>query len=139
MMRALRYLPIDLVARGACDLARVEVRSSLEGDALGSIEGFVVDTETGHLRWVVVDCGAWFAGDSYMLPPTFTRLAPAEGVLWIHATRRSLRRFPRFDALEIDELAGDLVGTYEQRIRTSYASGSGPAAHLSTGPNAPHS
>jgi hypothetical protein len=119
--RSLRYLPTDVLAGSPLDFATLEVRSARdEHDWVGTVEGFIVDSQTVRLHQVIVDCGAWFAGGSYLVPPGCTRLDGDARILWVDLTRDAISRLPRFDALDIEELAADLVGHYERHLARLY-------------------
>jgi hypothetical protein len=107
---------------------RFEVRSSTHGERLGTLEGFIVDGDSGRLHYVVVDSGGWFSGGSYLIPPAYTQADGERNVLWAETTREAMSRFPEFDAERYPALSDEQVWGIERRIIEAYGDDPGVVA-----------
>ncbi|MFN8060851.1 MAG: PRC-barrel domain-containing protein [Vicinamibacterales bacterium] len=133
-----KYLPADALQLDDLDVAALDVRSTHGAlESLGSIEGFILDASTGHVRFVIIDSGAWFTGGSYLVPPSFARIDWKQRVLWLDTPRAALARFPKFDPLVVDQMSEVLPVPETASILDSFASTGRPP--LRSSPAAPGS
>jgi hypothetical protein len=70
---------------------------SFEGDKLGKVEGFIIDTLTGRPYHVVVGAGHWFKHKHFLLPVGHATLAPSNSKLIADISKKRVERFPGFD------------------------------------------
>lgn len=82
---------------------------SPEGEHLGDVEGFIVDSDSGRPYYVVVDSGGWFKSKRFLLPVGHARLdSDADGdALIADVSRDRIERFPGFDKGEFEKLSAD--------------------------------
>lgn len=92
----LRYVKAADIDNSAFDFDGVKVENS-SGDKLGDVNGFVLDADTGHPYYVVVDSGGWFKSKHYLLPIGHARLDVEHKTLFADLTRDNITRFPGFD------------------------------------------
>jgi len=134
--RRLRYVPMDIVAKGRGSQAPLAVRND-GGDALGDLDGLLADGDLGAVRYAVVDAGGLLTHRRYLLPIRLLRYDERIGALRVGIDRDVAERYPAFDADEFEKLNDeDRVG-YESRLleffpRDAGAAGAGenPVADL---------
>lgn len=80
---------------------------SASGEHLGTIDGFIVDSESGRPYYVVVDASGWFKTKHFLLPVGHAHLDANNEVLRAGLTRDRVERFPGFDRDEFDKLTVD--------------------------------
>jgi len=134
--RRLRYVPMDIVAKGRGSQAPLAVRND-GGDALGDLDGLLADGDLGAVRYAVVDAGGLLTHRRYLLPIRLLRYDERIGALRVGIDRDVAERYPAFDGDEFEKLNDeDRVG-YESRLleffpRDAGAAGAGenPVADL---------
>jgi len=78
--------------------------TSPDGDELGHVEGFVVDSQSGSAQYLVVDAGGWFRSKYFLLPIQNARLNSAEQSVVAELSREEVKQFPGFDKSEFKQL-----------------------------------
>ena len=100
----LRYVDAgDLKDDSEFDGMRVD---SHAGDKLGSVDGFIVDSDSGRPYYVVVDAGGWFKSKHFLLPVGHARIN-ANGdydALIADVPRDRIERFPGFDKGQFEQM-----------------------------------
>ena len=99
----LRYVDAgDLKNDSEFDGMRVD---STAGDKLGSVDGFIVDSESGRPYYLVVDAGGWFKSKHFLLPVGHARMAAGDdNTLVADVPRDRIERFPGFDKGEFEKM-----------------------------------
>lgn len=97
-----------------CRLDRLSVASP-SGDALGTLDGLVLDEATGRPVYVVVDSGGWFVGRRYLMPVGLVERTE-DGTLQSSLTRDTLRRYPEFTPQAFLAMDDDEAVRYEHRL-----------------------
>lgn len=93
---ALQYARAKDVSGGAGRGAPA-VRSEAD-EALGTLDGILIDEPTGRPRYVVVDGGGLFAHRRYLLPIRDVRFDGPSRVLRVDLSKQLAQRYPAFDA-----------------------------------------
>ena len=76
----LRYVSTSSVSDATLELDDMKVCNET-GEDLGTVDGFVVDSESGRPRYVVVDAGGWFTSKQFLVPIGQARLAATRDAL----------------------------------------------------------
>jgi hypothetical protein len=93
----------DDVGQDAVNFDDMNVESP-SGEHLGSIEGFIVDSDTGRPYYIVVDSGGWFRSKHFLLPIGHGQLDTNRDVLVADLTHDRIEKFPGFALDEFDRL-----------------------------------
>ena len=111
----LRYVATSSLNDETLDLDDMKVRNN-QGEELGTVDGFVVDSGSGRPRYVVVDAGGWFTAKQFLVPIGEVHLEPARDALRVSLAKDQIRRFPGFDLDQFQPLsAGDIDRLNTQR------------------------
>jgi len=102
----LRYVATSSLNDETLDLDEMQVRND-QGEELGTVDGFVVDSESGRPRYVVVDAGGWFTAKQFLVPIGEVHLEPARDALRVSLAKDQIRRFPGFDLDKFQPLSAD--------------------------------
>jgi hypothetical protein len=102
----LRYLPAGDLDDGGVDFDGMKVDGPA-GEKLGTVEGFIVDSESGRPYYAVVDAGGWFKSKHFLLPVGHVSLAASQDRLTADVTRERAERFPGFDLSKFDKMSVD--------------------------------
>ena len=105
----LRYLDLR-----DCRLERTRVASAA-GDALGTLDGLVLDDASGRPVYLVIDSGGWFLGRRYLMPVGLLE-RDADGTLHSDLNRDTLRRYPEFNPQAFLAMDDDQAARYEHRL-----------------------
>jgi sporulation protein YlmC with PRC-barrel domain len=100
-------------------------------EKIGKIDDVVFDTNTGEIRYVVVDTGGWLHSRRFMLPPE--ELKPStehEDDFAINLTKEQIERFPALDEKVLED--NDKFTEYERKYRSSWTQ---PSATRKTATN----
>jgi ferritin-like metal-binding protein YciE len=105
----------------AADLPRFRYRAWRittigDEDDLGTIDGFIVDGESGRPVYYVVDSGGWFTGRRYVIPVAQLALDEAGTRFRTELTRDQLRRYPEFSAGAFIAMDDEDATRYERRL-----------------------
>ena len=77
---------------------------SSTGDRLGSVDGFVLDTNSGTPCYVVVDAGGWFKSRFFLLPIEKAHLDSQRHSVTADLSKEDVNEFPGFDKDEFETL-----------------------------------
>lgn len=111
----LQYLDADAVDDSVVDFDGLDVKGP-DGQKIGDVDGFIVDTEAGRVYYVVVDSGGWFASRSFLLPVGHARLEADAHALKVDVTKPTLSNYPEFDKDRFRELSDEDLRTFESRM-----------------------
>jgi hypothetical protein len=111
----LRYLDADDIDDSAIDFDGLDVRGP-DGDKLGDLDGFVLDSTSGRVYYAVVDSGGWFTSRRFLLPIGHAQLDRERRALNVDVTKDAVRRYPEFDANRFREFSDDEMRAFEQRM-----------------------
>jgi len=113
--RRLRYVPMDVVAKGRGSQTPRSVRNDA-GDPLGNLDGLLADGDLGAVRYAVFDAGGLLSHRRYLLPIRMLRYDERSAALHVSIDKDVAERYPAFDADEFEKLNDeDRVG-YESRL-----------------------
>jgi sporulation protein YlmC with PRC-barrel domain len=88
-------------------------------EKIGKIDDVVFDTNTGAIRYVVVDTGGWLHSRRFMLPPE--ELKPSanhEDDFTINLTKAQIEQFPALDEKVLED--NEKFAAYESKYRSSW-------------------
>ena len=91
------------------------------GDHLGTLDGFVVDSESGRPIYYVVDSRGWFAGRRYVVPVGQIDADEGATALRTMLTRAELARYPEFSPSAFTAMDDTDALRYERRLHRVFA------------------
>lgn len=109
----LRYLDADDVDDALVDFDGLDVYA-VDGDKVGDVDGFIVDSTASRVKYVVVDSGGWFTSRRFLLPIGHAAFAPDKKSLQTDVTRDALGRLPSFEHDRFDQLKEDELFAFER-------------------------
>jgi hypothetical protein len=102
----LRYLDASDVDDETTDFEGMRAEN-LNGEKLGTTEGFVVDSNSGRPYYVVIDAGGWFKSKHFLLPVGHARLDPEREALVTPLSKERVKRFPGFELNEFQKMTDE--------------------------------
>lgn len=111
----LRYVDADEVGSEVVDFDGLKVRRP-DGDTLGEVDGFIVDSEAQRAYYIVVDSGGWFRSRQFLVPIGHARMDEDGDALVLDVTRESIDRYPEFDRDSFERLNDDELRAYHRRF-----------------------
>lgn len=111
----LRYVDAAAIDDDLIEYDDLAVKNSV-GDGLGSLDGFVVEGDTGRPLYYVVDSGGWFVGRRYLVPVGKGRLDEATRTLVIDLDKDQIRKHPEFSTNAFLSMNEDQLRGYERRL-----------------------
>jgi hypothetical protein len=133
----LRYVDAKDLDDKAIKLRGLEVDSS-NGEKLGKLEGFIIDSNTGRPYHVVVGSGGWFRHKHFLLPIGHVALPPARKTLVADLTKDRVERFPGFDKDEFKQLSEADLKTLDNTMSTMCCPDDAVAIEVMEWETAPH-
>jgi ferritin-like metal-binding protein YciE len=91
------------------------------GEHLGTLDGFVVDSESGRPIYYVVDSRGWFAGRRYVVPVGQIDADQGATALRTTLTRAELARYPEFSPSAFTAMDDTDALRYERRLHRVFA------------------
>ena len=91
-----------------------------DGERLGVLDGFIVDSQSGQPIYYVIDSRGWFAGRRYVVP--VGRIKPDEdpSALRTTLTRQELARYPEFSPSAFMAMDDPDAARYERRLHEAF-------------------
>lgn len=96
------------------------------GEHLGTLDGFVVDSESGRPIYYVIDSRGWFAGRRYVVPVGQIEADDGATTLRTALTRAELTRYPEFSPSAFTAMDDGDALRYERRLHRVFAPDSKP-------------
>jgi len=95
----LGYVSVNEYSYGPAPGAFADVRMSGAGsDDLGTLDGFVVDRNTGRPYYLVVDAGNWFVGRRYLVPVGKARFDQTGRSMRLDIDKDTVKKYPKFES-----------------------------------------
>jgi ferritin-like metal-binding protein YciE len=91
------------------------------GEHLGTLDGFVVDSETGRPIYYVIDSRGWFVGRRYVVPVGQIDADEGATALRTTLTRAELARYPEFSPSAFTAMDDTDAVRYERRLHRIFA------------------
>jgi ferritin-like metal-binding protein YciE len=91
------------------------------GEHLGTLDGFVVDSESGRPIYYVIDSRGWFAGRRYVVPVGQIDADEGATALRTTLTRAELARYPEFSPSAFTAMDDTDALRYERRLHRVFA------------------
>ena len=111
----LRYIDADNLDDSTVSFEGLDVRGT-DDQKLGNLDGFIVDSTSGHVYYAVVDSGGWFTSRRFLLPVGHATLASDRRSMQVDVAKEAVKRFPEFDSDRFREFTDDELRTFEQRM-----------------------
>ena len=96
------------------------------GEHLGTLDGFVVDSQSGRPIYYVIDSRGWFAGRRYVVPVGQIEADEGAATLQTALTRAELARYPEFSPSAFTAMDDSDALRYERRLHRVFAPDSKP-------------
>jgi len=96
------------------------------GEHLGTLDGFVVDSQSGRPVYYVIDSRGWFAGRRYVVPVGQIEADEGATALRTTLTRAELARYPEFSPSAFTAMDDNDALRYERRLHRVFAPDSKP-------------
>src|SRR5215470_882490 len=91
------------------------------GEHLGTLDGFVMDSESGRPIYYVIDSRGWFAGRRYVVPVGQIDADQGATALRTTLTRAELARYPEFSPSAFTAMDDTDALRYERRLHRVFA------------------
>jgi ferritin-like metal-binding protein YciE len=91
-----------------------------DGDLLGTLDGFVVDSESARPVYYVIDSRGWFAGRRYVVPVGQVEADAGATALHTTLTRAELGRYPEFSPSAFTAMDDRDAVRYERRLHRAF-------------------
>ena len=99
---------------------------NLEGEHLGTLDGLIIDSQSGRPIYYVIDSRGWFAGRRYVVPVGQIDGDEAADSLRTTLTRVELARYPEFSPSAFTAMDDHDAVRYERRLHRVFAPHSKP-------------
>ena len=96
------------------------------GEHLGTLDGFIVDSQSGRPIYYVIDSRGWFAGRRYVVPVGQIEAEESADALRTSLTRAELARYPEFSPSAFTAMDDHDALRYERRLHRVFAPDSKP-------------
>jgi len=116
----LKYVDAKDLDDSAMKFNGIEV-DGVDGEKLGTIEGFIIDVAEGRPRHIVVSSG-WFFHKHFLLPIGHAALNADGTRLIADVTKERVKRFPGFDKGEFERLTADALKRLDETMAAACAS-----------------
>ena len=103
----LRYIDAGKIQDRTLALDGMKVRND-GGEKLGTVDGLIVDSDSGRTYYIVVDAPGWFRSKQFLMPIGQTRLDDDRDALVVNLSLEQVKRFPGFDKDEFGKLSEHL-------------------------------
>jgi hypothetical protein len=77
------------------------------GEKIGTVEGFILDVDTGRPFHIVVDAGHWLRHKHVLLPVGHVMLEENGRKMMTSVSKERIARFPGFDRSEFEKMSKD--------------------------------
>jgi ferritin-like metal-binding protein YciE len=91
-----------------------------DGDHLGTLDGFIVDSDSARPVYYVIDSRGWFAGRRYVVPVGQIESDTAASALRTALTRAELARYPEFSPSAFTAMDDSDAMRYERRLHRAF-------------------
>ena len=120
------------------DLGEREVHlHNTDGDHLGTLDGFIIDSQSGTPVYYVIDSRGWFAGRRYVVPVGQVEPDAGATALTTSLTRSELARYPEFSPSAFTAMDDRDAIRYERRLHRAFVPDAKPYDGRPTYENVP--
>jgi hypothetical protein len=103
---SLKYVDANDLSDSGLKLNGLEV-DGVDGEKLGKVEGFIIDSTAGRPYHIVVGAGHWFTHKHLLLPVGHAMLNGDGTRLIADLTQERVKRFPGFDKSKFEKLTDE--------------------------------
>lgn len=100
----LRYIEADKIEDRTLALKDMKVRNNAD-EKLGTVDGLIVDGDSGRTYYIVVDAPGWFTSKQWLLPIGQAHLDADRDALVAKMSKDQVSRFPGFDKEQFETLS----------------------------------
>jgi hypothetical protein len=100
----LRYIAADKIEDRTLALEGMKVRNNAD-EKLGTVDGLIVDSDSGRTYYIVVNAPGWFSSKQWLLPIGQAHLDADRDALVVNVSKDQVSRFPGFDKDEFETLS----------------------------------
>jgi ferritin-like metal-binding protein YciE len=93
---------------------------SRDEEHLGTLDGFIVESQGGRPLYFVIDSRGWFAGRRYVVPVGQIDVNQAGDTLFTDLTRHTLSRYPEFSPGAFAAMDDDDALRYERSLHRAF-------------------
>jgi sporulation protein YlmC with PRC-barrel domain len=105
--------------RGSSVYGTTDEKIGTTDEKIGKIDDVVFDSNTGQIRYVVVDTGGWLHSRRFLLlPEELKPSAEHENDFTINLTKPQIERFPALDEKVLED--NEKFAAYEKTYRSSW-------------------
>jgi sporulation protein YlmC with PRC-barrel domain len=95
-------------------------------EKLGKVDDVIFDSDSGQIKYLVVDTGGWLSSRRFLLPPEeLTPSSTHEDDFSVSLTKAQIERFPALDEKVLEDKQN--FENYDQRYRSSWSGSSSSA------------
>jgi sporulation protein YlmC with PRC-barrel domain len=88
-------------------------------EKLGKIDDVIFDSDSGQIRYLVVDTGGWLSSRRFLVPPEEVQPSAAhENDFMVNMTKAQIESFPALDEKVLEDK--DKFENYDQTYRTAW-------------------
>jgi len=113
----LRYVDASDLDDSKIKFNRLEVQG-IDGQKLGTVEGFIIDRNSARPYYVVVDAGGWFKSKHFLAPIGHIAFAPGDSKLVADLTKDRVKNYPGFDKSEFKKMSEDELKMMDDQMWT---------------------
>jgi hypothetical protein len=115
----LRYVDADDLDDKTFDFADADVVDPA-GEKLGTVDGFIIDVNTGRPYHVVVEAGHWFKHKHFLIPIGRIGLDAGAKQLAADVPKERVERFPGFSRGEFEKLSDEEMDRMARSMASAY-------------------
>lgn len=106
---------------GAHEEGELHLHNREGGGQLGTLDGFILESQSGRPVYYVIDSRGWFAGGRYVIP--VGQIEADESTMALHTTltRVELSRYPEFSPSAFTAMDDSDAARYERRLHRAFA------------------
>jgi hypothetical protein len=86
-----------------------------DGEKLGDVEGFIIDTSVRGPQHIVVEAG-WFIHKHFLIPVGYATLSEDRTRFVAELSKERVNEFPGFDKDEFEQLPSDALKDLDERM-----------------------
>jgi hypothetical protein len=128
----LRYVDAGDIRATDLQIDGMKVRNDAM-EKLGTVDGFIVDSQTKRPYYVVVDSGGWFKSKDFLVPIGHATLDDDRDALVVDIPQSRIERFPGFDPGTFERLSQEDIRAMNDAICSACSDSESTIAADATG------
>jgi len=102
----LRYVDANDLNGSTVKFKGLEI-DGMDGEKLGTVDGFILDRNSARPYYVVANAGGWFRSKRFLVPIGYVAFGAGDKKLMAGLTKERVKNFPGFDKDEFKQLTED--------------------------------